>query len=247
MSDVAGLVLAAGAGRRMGGPKALVRSAPDGPTWVEQAVCRVAAAGVGPVVVAVGAEAEAVIEVLRSGRWALGCDLSSGVHLEVIEVANWSEGMGASLRAGLRALADPAPGGVEADAGGGALGIDDDDDGDDEDGGEASGEGLDGRPGRRSLSAVLITLVDLPDVGTEVHRRVLEAARAAGELRAGLVRAAYGGVPGHPVLVGREHWKALSDSVFGDRGARDCLRGRDVTLVECGDLATGADVDQPRP
>jgi hypothetical protein len=29
----------------------------------------------------------------------------------------------------------------------------------------------------------------------------------------------------------------------GDSGARDYLRRHDVTLVECGDLATGADVD----
>ena len=31
----------------------------------------------------------------------------------------------------------------------------------------------------------------------------------------------------------------------GDRGARDYLRDRDVRLVECGDLATGRDVDTP--
>jgi hypothetical protein len=29
----------------------------------------------------------------------------------------------------------------------------------------------------------------------------------------------------------------------GDRGARDYLAGRDVVAVECGDLATGRDVD----
>ncbi len=43
-----GLVLAAGAGRRMGGPKALVRLTDDGPTLVETAVARVDRGGLRP-------------------------------------------------------------------------------------------------------------------------------------------------------------------------------------------------------
>ena len=60
-----------------------------------------------------------------------------------------------------------------------------------------------------------------------------------------LARAAYDGVPGHPVLLGRGHWPDVVAVVTGDRGARDYLRGREVRLVECGDLATGRDVDHP--
>ena len=36
------------------------------------------------------------------------------------------------------------------------------------------------------------------------------------------------------------------ETAAGDRGARDYLAARDVTLVECGDLATGRDVDSDR-
>ncbi len=61
--------------------------------------------------------------------------------------------------------------------------------------------------------------------------------------RAALVRAAYGGVPGHPVAIGREHWAAVITSAHGDRGARDHLRATPHRLVECGDLATGRDLD----
>ena len=43
-----GLVLAAGAGRRMGGPKALVRLTEGGPTLVETAVARVLEGGLRP-------------------------------------------------------------------------------------------------------------------------------------------------------------------------------------------------------
>ena len=55
---VAGLVLAAGAGRRMGGPKALLRLAPSGPSLVETAVARLHEAGVTEVHVVVGLGAE---------------------------------------------------------------------------------------------------------------------------------------------------------------------------------------------
>ncbi len=87
----------------------------------------------------------------------------------------------------------------------------------------------------------LVTLVDLPDVTAEVVERVLAAARGDG--RAALVRAAYGGVPGHPVALGRDHWAAVITTAHGDRGARDHLRATPHRLVECGDLATGRDLD----
>jgi CTP:molybdopterin cytidylyltransferase MocA len=84
--------------------------------------------------------------------------------------------------------------------------------------------------------AALVHLVDLPDVTADVVARVLAA-------DAPLARAAYDGRPGHPVLLGREHWAAVAESAVGDRGARAYLAAHDVVLVECGDLATGVDVD----
>ena len=85
----------------------------------------------------------------------------------------------------------------------------------------------------------VLHLVDTPDVGADVVARVL----ATG---APLARATYGGLGGHPVLLGREHWAGVLAASTGDHGARGFLRGRgDVLGVECGDLATGADIDTP--
>lgn len=91
--------------------------------------------------------------------------------------------------------------------------------------------------------AVVVMLVDLPDVGAAVVRRILAA--PTGRLRSALVRAAYGGRPGHPVLLGRDHWPGVLATATGDEGARHYLADHDATLVECGDLATGTDVDRP--
>lgn len=204
---VAGLVLAAGAGRRFGGPKALARDSASGPTWVERAVCRLAASGVSPVLVVVGAEGEAVAEVLDTMA------APDDVELVVVPAPDWREGMGASLRAGLAAAAEHAP--------------------------QADG--------------VLVTLVDLPDVDETVHRRVLAAGSPGGSAAVSadggdpataLVRAAYDGRPGHPVLLGRTHWEAVAAGARGDRGAREFFATHPHRLVECGDLASGRDQDR---
>lgn len=93
--------------------------------------------------------------------------------------------------------------------------------------------------------AVVVLLVDLVDVGWSVVARLVERAGAEPELTRVLVRAAYRGSPGHPVVIGREHWKPLRDSAIGDRGARDYLAANPHLAVECGDLASGADADTP--
>ncbi|MDV3126910.1 NTP transferase domain-containing protein [Mycobacterium sp. 21AC1] len=86
-----------------------------------------------------------------------------------------------------------------------------------------------------------LQLVDTPDIGADVVRRVLAAASASAS---GLARAVYGGRPGHPVVIARRHWPALLRQLGGDTGAGPFLRRRDdVVSVECSDLATGADID----
>lgn len=92
-----------------------------------------------------------------------------------------------------------------------------------------------------SVEQVVVTLVDLPDLVPAVVARVVAAAETAGA--GALARAAYDGEPGHPVLIGRDHWPRVQQVARGDRGARDLLAARDVRLVECGDLAGGRDVD----
>ncbi len=87
--------------------------------------------------------------------------------------------------------------------------------------------------------SALVSLVDLPDVDAAVVARLVDAASGPDVL----ARAAYDGVPGHPVLLGRDHWAGVVQTSTGDRGARDYLAAHEVALVECGDLATGVDVD----
>lgn len=182
---IAGLLLAAGAGRRYGMPKALV----DEGAWLRSAVAALTGAGCDPVLVVLGAAADQVAPLVP--------DIASTVL-----APDWAEGMGASLRAGLGALA---------------------------------------RSAEPQVHAALVHLVDLPDVDASVVRRL--AAHAGPAV---LARAAFGGKPGHPVLLGRRHWADVVASASGDRGARDWLAGRsDLVLVDCSDLAGGEDVDTP--
>jgi CTP:molybdopterin cytidylyltransferase MocA len=101
--------------------------------------------------------------------------------------------------------------------------------------------------------AVVVQLVDLPDVGTAVVSRVVTTWRDSGADPAAILRAAYDGEPGHPVLLGADHRVALAAEVASalrvegpaDYGARHYLADKQVQLVECGDLASGHDVDRP--
>jgi len=181
---VVGLVLAAGAGTRLGRPKGLVCD-DDGTPWLARAAHTVQRAGASVVYVVIGAEAERGRPLVPAG-------------CVVVEATDWDEGMGASLRAGLRQVM------------------------------------LD----RTDDVAALMMLVDTPDVGEPVVRRLLAHAGLDS-----LARAAYDGVPGHPVLVGRHHWAGVLEVARRDRGARDYLADHHVDLVECADLGSGRDVD----
>lgn len=83
---VAGLLLAAGGGRRMGTPKALVRL--DGELLVERGVRLLRDGGCSPVVVVLGARADEV----------------PPLDARVVVNPEWEAGMGSSLRAGLAQL-----------------------------------------------------------------------------------------------------------------------------------------------
>jgi CTP:molybdopterin cytidylyltransferase MocA len=103
--------------------------------------------------------------------------------------------------------------------------------------------GLLGAEGMGADYAVL-HVVDTPDVGAAVVRRVLQRALSS---QAGLARAWFGARPGHPVVIARRHWPAVLEQLSGDQGAGAYLRGRpDVENVDCADLAGGEDVDTPR-
>lgn len=182
----AGLLLAAGAGRRFGKPKALVDF--EGETFLTRSLRALSDGGCGPIRVVLGARAEEAVALLPDPSL-------------VVESPDWASGMGASLRAGLAALAD-----------------------------------LDPVP-----DAVLVHLVDLPGIGHEVVARLAEL--SAVDV---VARAAFDGVPGHPVLFGSRWWPEITAAAVGDRGARDWLATRnDLRVVECADIGGGRDVDRP--
>lgn len=87
--STAGLLLAAGAGRRFGRPKAQVEL--GGRTLVQRGVDLLRDGGCAPVLVVLGADPHVAVD-------------GAGVVL----APDWAEGMGASLRAGLGALQDGA-------------------------------------------------------------------------------------------------------------------------------------------
>lgn len=94
---------------------------------------------------------------------------------------------------------------------------------------------------RADVAGVVFHLVDLPSVGPETVRLVLEAADGR---RAVLARATFGGRPGHPVYIGSEHFGPVLATLAGDRGAGRYLSGRaDVVEVPCDHLGDGADLD----
>jgi CTP:molybdopterin cytidylyltransferase MocA len=87
-----GLVLAAGEGRRFGGPKQLARVA--GRPLIEHALA--ALSGLDRVVVVLGARADEI---------RAGADLAGA---EIVVCEDWAEGMGASLRRGIAAIGNAA-------------------------------------------------------------------------------------------------------------------------------------------
>lgn len=224
-AGVLGILLAAGAGRRMGGPKALVVGTDSRP-WLETSTYTLLDGGCARVVVVLGAQADLARPLVPVDP-----------RVEVVEAPDWDEGMGASLRRGLAAAQLLRRNGID-------------------------------------VEAAVVSLVDLPDVDARVVARLIatalpplpgsaDPADPAGGADGGvggagadpsgspaaassvLARAGYRGRPGHPVILGVDHWAAVLASARGDHGAREYLADRPVLLVECGDLATGRDVDRP--
>jgi molybdenum cofactor cytidylyltransferase len=93
---VAGLVLAAGASRRLGRPKALL--ALGGRTLVARAAGAQLEAGLDPVVVVLGHAADEV-------RTSAGLP-SSEARLRIVVNPEWEEGMASSIRCGLEECGD---------------------------------------------------------------------------------------------------------------------------------------------
>jgi molybdenum cofactor cytidylyltransferase len=93
--NVAAVILAAGASRRLGRPKQLLEY--QGETLVARAVRIAGEAGLNPAIVVLGAHREAVLAALA--------------NMSAISVDNseWQEGIASSMRAGLKALEERSP------------------------------------------------------------------------------------------------------------------------------------------
>lgn len=93
---IAGIVLAAGAGRRMGTPKGLVRDPVTSEPWLHGTIGALRQAGCAPVHVVAGCRADEVADLAAQ----------SGEEVTVVTTDDWAEGMGRSLAVGLESL-DP--------------------------------------------------------------------------------------------------------------------------------------------
>ena len=188
---ILGVLLAAGAGRRAGGPKAL-RMAADGTSWLVRSIVVLRDGGCDAVIVVLGSDAARARDLIASSA------LANDPAITLVDAAGWQQGMGSSLRTGPLAAQSA------------------------------------------SWRAVLVHLVDLPDVTAEVVRRIVQEAPPS---TASLARASYRGRPGHPVLIGRDHLESIMVGLTGDSGAKDYLAQHGAHSVECGDLASGQDQD----
>lgn len=184
--SVVALVLAAGAGVRMGRPKQLLPV--GGRPMLQHAVDAAAAGGLGELVVVLGHAA---------GEVAAALTLPPGARTVVND--RHADGQATSLAAGLAAM--------PADA-----------------------------------AAALVLLGDQPEVRPDAIRAVVAARRPGGPP---MLRAAYRGRPGHPVLLERALWPAAM-GLRGEGGGR-VLAARDpgaLALVEVGGDPPD-DVDTP--
>jgi CTP:molybdopterin cytidylyltransferase MocA len=91
---VSGVLLAAGASRRMGRPKQLLVWRGD--TLVRRAACAALEAGVDELIAVVGASADEVAAAL------------AGLDARVVHHERWAEGLGSSIAAGARAASGDA-------------------------------------------------------------------------------------------------------------------------------------------
>lgn len=187
---VCGLVLAGGQSSRMGVPKAELRLGPSGPTFAQNVVATLHAAGLARVVVVAGAHPDAVRRAVPP---------TPGTT--VVEHAGWESGQLSSLLAGLAAVDAP------------------------------------------DLDAVLVTLVDVPQVRVDTVAALLDAWRRT---RAPIVRPMLGDRHGHPVIFDRATFEALRAAplAIGAKAVIAALRDRVLDLAT-DDPGVLRDVDTP--
>lgn len=218
------LVLAAGSGRRLGlGPKALL---PWGDSvLVVRAVQAAREAGLN-VIVTAGPQFDAIAAHLAEAGL-------EEAMVTLVEVPDASVGMSASFRTGVAAVAAV----VEADAD--VAGVQTPTQAE----ARAAASASDTRDGTAPNDIpVTMMLVDQPGVGADVLTRLnslFDPSR--------VVRAAWSGAPGHPVVMSLRHAQDAAAGASGDEAGRTWMRDHRhlIDAVECAHLGSGSDIDTP--
>jgi len=211
---IAGIVLAAGASARFGQPKQLL-------DWRGQpfvrAVARTAlAAGLSPVIVVTGANAEPVEAALRD------------LPVQIVRNAEWQEGQAGSIRAGVRSLTPTALAGTSPKSDKRSF-VDNKD----------FLVGFGG--GREGVGAAIFLLADQPQIPVSILQTLMEVhARELPDILAPLVldRRA------NPVLFDRRAFPDLLE-LKGDVGGRGILHKHRVEYLPWHDDRLLLDVDTP--
>jgi nicotine blue oxidoreductase len=216
MTRVAGILLAAGEGSRLGQPKALVEL--GGQTLAERGVAMLRDGGADPVLVVTGA-----VRVSVGGAW-------------VVRNLDWRTGMGSSLAAGLHALDVPhGPGDPEPARG-------QDPEASEWPRGSSPGDWEWDR-NASDVGAAVIALADQPLVGDKAVSRLIDAFAAGATVA---VAAYDGKPRNPVLIHREHWPAVLAMAVGDTGARPFLRAHADlVTLVECGDIGSALDIDTP--
>lgn len=219
------IILAAGMGTRLGGPKVRLRVAGGQSLLATQVSAIEAALRVGgrpaEILIVVGAGIPGIDSTIEPERIASQLDGADGTAMDLGDADDIDGRLGDHLPdapPNVRIVANPD---------------------------FASGMGSSVEAGLRATSAestaAVITLLDLPNIPAAIYPRL--AVLAAPGI---LARCTWGGKPGHPVLIGRNRIAEAIAACRADSGAKALFRDHAdiVTEVEGGDLVT--DGSDPR-
>lgn len=215
--NVAGILLAAGDGSRLGRPKALIVI--GGQSLARRGIALLQRGGADPVIVVTGAAGPDALGGDALGPDALGRD-ARGMDAPASDAPGSETGAGGWRQPGLISAHNPRW----------STGM-----------GSSLAVGLAAAPD--GCTAAVLALADQPLVGPAAVRRLITA-HAAG---ASVAVACYDGRPRNPVLIAREHWAEVAELATGDVGARPFLRAHPelVVQIECGDTGRPDDIDTP--
>jgi molybdenum cofactor cytidylyltransferase len=210
----AGIVLAAGGSRRMGRPKQLLDY--RGQPFVRAVAATALEAGLSPVIVVTGAEAEKVEAALRD------------LPVRIVRNRDWQQGQSSSIRAGVIDLTHPHPAYGHPPL--------------PSPNGRGKGRAREGiGEGKGEVGAAVFLLADQPQVSTAVLQALVE--RHSQDLPP-VVAPLVGGRRANPVLFDRVTFPALL-ALQGDVGGRALFSRHPPAYLAWEDESLLVDVDRP--